>query len=416
MRRVVITGVGAISVLGLDHASIAKSLYEGSSGITADLDRLKVGFRSPLTGHIVGFNGASYLSRKERKTMSEFVQQAYVATLQAIEQAALPKELLQSSRCGIIFGNDSTVEACFELAALRREPDLTSSLGSGHMFKIMNSTLSMNLGVLLGISGGSWTISAACASGLLAIGQAADAIRLGRQDIMVCGAAQELGAETISAFDGLGAFSVNEEAHKASRPFDVKRDGLVPSGGAAALILEEYEHAKKRNAPILGEICGFGYSSDGCELVAPSRTGLAYAMRMALNDAKMQPSDITEINAHATSTPQGDAAEAHNMQTVFTPEYLEQCAKDPSKAKLKVLALKALTGHEFWMAGSAQVVYACLMAQKGFCAGSPNFEKGDAETHCIPVLNKSIDTPPRTMLCNAAGFGGSNSSLIVTFI
>ncbi len=403
MKRVVVTGVGAISVLGLDHESIANALYHGHSGIISDAQRLETGFRSPLTGHIKGFDGAAYLSRKQRKTMSDFVQQAYVALHQALEQADVPESVLHSQRCGIIFGNDSTVNAVMDLAELRRTPQDTSSLGSWHMFKIMNSTLSMNLGVLLGISGASWTVSAACASGLLAIGQAADCIRLGRQDVMLCGAAQELGAEPISAFDGLGAFSVNPDTHAASRPFDARRDGLVPSGGAAALVLESYEHAVKRGATILGEICGFGYSSDGCELVAPSRTGLAYAMHMALNDAGMQPTDITEINAHATATPQGDAAEAHNLKTVF------------GDACPRVLALKALTGHEFWMAGSAQVVYACLMAQRGFCAGSPNFDHGDHETAHIPVLQATDDSPPQVMLCNAAGFGGSNASVILKF-
>ncbi len=402
-QRVVITGVGAISVLGLDHESIAHALYHGISGIIEDKSRLETGFRSPLTGHIQGFDGSKHLSRKQRKTMSDFVQQAYVALQQAIEQAALPIEVIQSNRTGIIFGNDSTANATFDLAHLRSVPQPTSSLGSGHMFKIMNSTISMNLGVLLGVSGASWTVSAACASGLLAIGQAVDCIRLGRQDVMLCGAAQELGADPISAFDGLGAFSVNPDAQQASRPFDAKRDGLIPSGGAAALVIESYEHAKKRNAPILGEICGFGYSSDGCELVAPSRTGLAGAMQMAINDAKISPSDITEINAHATSTPQGDAAEAYNITTVFG----KQCPR--------VLTLKALTGHEFWMAGSAQVVYSSIMAEKGFCAGSPNFEEGDEETAHIAVLRQSDNTPPRTMLCNAAGFGGSNASLIIRF-
>ncbi len=403
MKKVVITGVGAISVLGLSHDDIAKSLYEGTSGIMVDKDRLSTGFRSPLTGHIQGFDGAKYLSRKQRKTMSDFVQQAYVALNQAIDQAKLTQDIIQSSRTGIIFGNDSTANATFELAHLRREVQPTSSLGSGHMFKIMNSTLSMNLGVLLGISGGSWTVSAACASGLLAIGQAADCIRLGRQDVMLCGAAQELGADPISAFDGLGAFSTNPDPTKASRPFDKNRDGLIPSGGAAALIIESYEHAKKRGAKILAEICGFGYSSDGCELVAPSNTGLAAAMRMALNDAKMQPAHITEINAHATSTPQGDAAEAYNIKSVFA----DKCPR--------VLTLKSLTGHEFWMAGSAQVVYASLMAERGFCAGSPNYEQGDTDTANVTVLSKSDNTPPQIMLCNAAGFGGSNASLILRF-
>lgn len=403
MRRVVITGVGAISVLGSSRESIANALYTGKSGIVADISRAERGFRSVLTGEITAFDGTAYLNRKQRKTMPEFVQQAYVACLHALEQACLPEEKLHSPCCGLIFGNDSTAESAFHLAHLRQQAELTSSLGSGHMFKIMNSTVSMNLGVLLGVNGGSWTVSAACASGLLAVGQAVDCIRLGRQDIMICGGAQELCAEAVCAFDGLGAFSTNPEPHKASRPFDKMRDGLVPSGGAAAIILEEYEHAKARGANILGEIAGWGYSSDGCELAAPSHTGLGHAMRMALADACLKAEDITEINAHATSTQQGDVAEAVNIQSIFGA----QCPR--------VLTLKSLTGHEFWMSGASQLVYASIMAEHGFCAGSPHFVEGDAMTKNIPVLQQSIHEPPHTMLCNAAGFGGSNASLIVRF-
>lgn len=404
MRRVVITGIGGISVLGITQDAIAHSLYHGISGVVLDEARGNVGFRSKLTGKINGFDGSAYLSRKQRKSMPEFVQQAYVAAKQAVEQANLPENLIQSSRCGLIFGNDSTAESAFELAAMRREGGDTASLGSGHMFKIMNSTVSMNLGVLLGVHGASWTVSAACASGLLAVGQAVDCIRLGRQDAMICGGAQELNAETVSPFDGLGAFSVrhNNPTH-ASRPFDAERDGLVPSGGAAAIVLEEREHALARGAHIFGEILGWGYSSDGCELAAPSRTGLSHAMQMALRDANLQPQDITEINAHATSTPQGDAAEAVNIKTVF------------GDTIPRVLTLKALTGHEFWAAGAFQLVYASIMAERGFCAGAPSFTGGADETACIPVLQKTVDEAPRTMLCNAAGFGGSNTSLIVRF-
>jgi 3-oxoacyl-[acyl-carrier-protein] synthase-1 len=404
MQNVVITGFGAISVLGQNHEAIAQALYQGKSGIVADEERKKLGFRSILTGKISGFDGNNYANRKQRKSMPEFVQQAYAALRQAIEQANLPEAVLHSPQCGLIFGNDSTASAAFELAALRQQGGETSSLGSGHMFKIMNSTITMNLGVLLGINGGSWTVSAACASGLLAIGQAVDCIRLGRQEVMLCGGAQELDAEAISAFDGLGAFSINPQAHKASRPFDAQRDGLVPSGGAAALVLESEEHARKRGVPILGTILGWGYSSDGCELAAPSKTGLGQAMRMAMRDAHITPAEITEINAHATSTKRGDAAEAANIASVFGTN----CPP--------VLTLKSLTGHEFWMAGAAQIVYASLMAQKGFCAGSPNFICGDAETAAVPVLAQSIDQPPRIMLCNAAGFGGSNASMVVSFL
>ncbi|MBO4300094.1 MAG: beta-ketoacyl-[acyl-carrier-protein] synthase family protein [Desulfovibrio sp.] len=403
MREAVITGVGAVSVLGLSREDIAANLYNGKCGLVADASRLGVGFRSPLTGVIHDFDGSQWLSRKQRKTMPTYAQHAYVAARQAMDQACLDNRLVHDPRCGLIFGNDSNIGPAFTLAALRREQQPTSTLGSGHMFQIMNSTISMNLDVLLGITGGSWTVSAACASGLLALGQAVDNIRLGRQDIVICGAAQELFAEAVSAFDGLGAFSLCPDPQRASRPFDAARDGLVPSGGAAALVLEEEQHAQTRGARVLGRIRGWGYSSDGQNLIVPSSHGLSRAMRLALADAHVRPEDITEINAHATSTPVGDAAEALNICDVF------------GDACPTVLTIKALTGHEFWMAGAAQIVYAVIMAEYGFRAGSPSYEHGDAQTAAIPVLRLSDNTPPSLMLCNAAGFGGINVSMVVQF-
>jgi 3-oxoacyl-[acyl-carrier-protein] synthase-1 len=265
----------------------------------------------------------------------------------------------------------------------------------------MNSTITMNLNVLLGNTGAGWTVSAACASGAYAIGQAADCIRLGRQDRMLCGAAQELNRQAVSAFDGLGAFSTRSPAEDASRPFDKGRDGLVPSGGAAALVLEDWETARKREASILAEILGFGCSADGEALSLPSHTGLARAMRMALQEAGLKPADIDLVNAHATSTPAGDAAEAANLRSVF------------ASACPPVMALKSLTGHELWMSGASQAVYAVIMAERGFTAGTRNFEAPDESTAGIPVLDRAVDAPPRVVLCNAAGFGGSNACLVL---
>jgi len=403
MHNVVITGVGAISVLGIDHESIAQALYDGKSGVIADETRRDYGFRSILTGNISNFDASKYLNRKQSKSMPDFAKQAYVALTQAISQAKLSNTHIQSENCGIIFSNDSTVASAFLLAEEKRLQIENSSLGSGHMFKIMNSTVSMNLGVMLGVKGASWTVSSACSGGLLAISQGADAIRLGRQNIMLCGGVQELNPQVVCAFDGLGAFSVHHDPKMASRPFDKLRDGLVPSGGAAALVLENEDHAKKRGAKILGRILGTGYSSDGQDLVVPSRQGLALSMKRALKDADIQANDITIINAHATSTVVGDASEAINIHSVFG----DNCPQ--------VIALKSLTGHEFWMSGASQVVYATLMAERGFTAGSPTFSEGDADTCNLPILQKTISEPPKIMLCNAAGFGGSNASVIVGY-
>lgn len=403
MRRVAITGVGIVSVLGLTAEDVADALYHGRSGVVLEPERLAHGFRSALTGRIRSFEPARYLNRKQRKTMSDFAVQAYAAAMDALKQSGLGSEDIRSERCGLVFGNDSCVEAALEQAEALMDTGRTTAMGSGHVFRGMTSTISMNLNVLLGNRGASWTVSAACASGAHAVGQAADCIRLGRQDRMICGGAQELGWRPVSAFDGLGAFSVNSDPEAASRPFDAARDGLVPSGGAAALVLEDYDLARRRRARILGEILGFGATADGFSLAVPSPVGLAGAMRLALAEARLKPEQISLINAHATSTPKGDAAEAANLRVVF------------GAACPPVTALKSLTGHELWMSGASQVVYASLMAERGFTAGTRNFVEPDAETAGIPVLTRRLDEPPRAVLCNAAGFGGSNACLVVGF-
>ncbi len=403
MKKVVITGVGAISVLGNDHETIAKALYEGKCGLVHDSARQDYGYRSCLTGAIQNFKASEYLNRKQMRSMPDFAKQAYAASLQAITQANLDEAQLASDKCAIIFSNDSTVKPAFDLAQKKAEGIENTALGSGHIFQIMNSTISMNLGVLFGIRGGSWTVSSACSGGLLAVLQAADAIALGRQDIVLCGGAQEINPEVVCSFDGLSAFSLEKDPSKASRPFDKNRDGLVPSGGAAAIILESEEHAIKRGAKILGTILGSGYSSDGLDLVVPSHAGLGLSMQRALDYANLKAHDITDLNAHATSTPLGDTSEAINILNLFG----EKCPN--------IMALKALTGHELWMAGAGQVVYATLMAQQGFTAGNPNFIEGDEITSKLNISSQRLSRPPKNIMCNAAGFGGSNASVIVGF-
>ena len=401
MRRVAVTGVGLVSVLGVTRERIADSLYHARSGVVFDPLRLEQGFRSALTGRIADFDPARHLTRKQRKSMPDFAVWAHAACMDALEQAGLAPEALRSDRCGMVFGNDSTVLPVLEQHEALLAAGRTEGVGSGHIFRCMNSTITMNLNVLFGNTGAGWTVSAACASGAYAIGQAVDSIRLGRQDLMICGAAQELNWQSVCSFDGLGAFSTRSPAEDASRPFDRGRDGLVPSGGAAALVLEDYATARNREAPVLAEILGFGCGSDGQALSLPSHTGLARAMRMALREAGLNPADIDCVNAHATSTLPGDAAEAANLRSVF------------GSACPPVMALKSLTGHELWMSGAAQVGYAAIMAERGFTAGTRNFEAPDESTAGIPVLDHAVDSPPRVMLCNAAGFGGSNACLVL---
>ncbi len=404
MHKVAITGVGIVSCLGCSWETVGDALRTGRSGILVDEERRRLGFRSPLTGAIRDFDGSGGLSKKQRKTMPDFAVQAYAAASDALKMAGLGAADIQNEQTGLVFGCDSTSIAAVEQVELLRERGETKLIGSGHVFRSMNSTVTMNLNTLLGTRGACWTISSACSSGGHAVGQAADLIALGRQERVICGGAQEINWESMCSFDGLGAFSVRtEEPQAASRPFDAQRDGLVPSGGAAALVLERYDLAKSRGAEILGKVAGYGFSSDGEHISVPSRDGLQRAMRMALANAELQPSDIDYLCAHATSTPAGDAAEAENILAVFG-------AKTPW-----VSSLKSMTGHELWMSGASQVVYSTIMARQGFIAPNINFHEPDEWSARLRIVTETIPQAPETVFCNSAGFGGTNACLVLRF-
>ncbi len=402
MNRVAITGTGIISCLGNNIEIAGESLRRGVSGIVIDETRREMGFRSPLTGVIKDFSPDSYLSRKQRKTMPDFAIQAYAAVMDALKTAGLDEGAIQNPETGIIFGCDSSCIAAIEQVNLLREFRETKSIGSGLVFRSMTSTITMNLNTILKTKGASWTISSACSSGGHAVGQAANLIALGQQERVICGGAQEINWESMCSFDGLGAFSANwENPHAASRPFDINRDGLVPSGGAAAIVLEQYDLAKKRGAKILGEVIGYGFSSDGSNLSVPDGDGLGRAMIKALKTAGLHPDKVDYICAHATSTPAGDAAEAENILKIFgdNPPY--------------VSSTKSMTGHELWMSGASQVVYSIIMAQQGFIAPNINFEKPDSSFERLNIVRETKYLAPKNILCNSAGFGGTNSCLVL---
>ncbi len=404
MHEVAITGIGIISTLGNDLETVTRALYHGKSGIHIDPERTRLGFRSPLTGMIQDFDPARHLGRKQRKTMPDFAVQTHSAVMDALTMADIDPENLRNEQTGLIFGCDSSCLAGVDqVERLRRFQD-TQSIGSGHIFRSMTSTITMNLNTLLGTRGACWSISSACSSGGHAIGQAADLIALGRQKTLICGGAQEINWQSICSFDGLGAFSTRiDSPEKASRPFDACRDGLVPGGGAAALILERYDLAKKRSAKILGRVKGYGFSSDGSHISVPSPDGLERAMRGALKQAQLIPSDIDYICAHATSTPAGDSVEAQSISALFgenTPA---------------VSSLKSMTGHELWMSGAAQVVYSVLMAQAGFIAPNINYEQPDKESARLDIVTETRQTGLRHILCNSAGFGGTNACIALEF-
>ncbi|BCS88434.1 beta-ketoacyl-[acyl-carrier-protein] synthase family protein [Pseudodesulfovibrio sediminis] len=404
MHEVVITGIGIISVLGNSIESVSTALYRGQSGVIIDEERIGLGFESPLTGAITDFAPSSSLTRKQRKTMTDHAVQAHAAAMEALEMSGLQPEEWQNDQTGIIFGCDSSCLAPLEHVRLLKERGETALIGSGGVFRSMTSNVTMNLNTLLKTQGASWSLSSACSSGGHAVGQGAVLIASGQQERIICGGAQEINWQSMCSFDGLGAFaSVGNSPEKACRPFDKDRTGLVPSGGAAVVILERRDLAVKRNATILGTLCGYGFSSDGEHLSVPSKTGLSRAGEMALNNSSLIPGDIDYVCAHATATPAGDIAEATNLKNLFA---------DHSPV---ISSLKSMTGHELWMSGASQVVYTTLMAQKGFIAPNINLETLTPEAEGLNITPKTIERPPKKVLCNSAGFGGTNSCLVLSY-
>jgi len=314
-RRVVITGMGIWSCIGKNKEEVKDSLYNGRSGIGIDQVRLDSGYRSGLTGIVERPVLKGLLDRRQRVCLSEEAEYAFMASKEAFEQAGISDEYLQNNEVGVIFGNDSSAKAVVEAQKIMDEKHDSALIGSGYIFQSMNSTVNMNLSTIFHLKGINFTISAACASGSHSIGIGYLLIKQGLQDVVLTGGAQETNQYSMSSFDALNTFSVNMgDPTKASRPFDKNRDGLIPSGGAAALILEDYDHAIARGATILAEVVGYGFSSNGGGISQPSDEGSVKAMQRALDDAGMTVNDIDYINAHATSTPQGDMYEAKSAR------------------------------------------------------------------------------------------------------
>jgi len=403
LHRVAITGIGIVSCLGNDPQTVGAALRAGQSGIVVDEIRTQLGFRSPLTGQIHDFD-MSVLSRKQRKSMPDFAVWTYATAKDALAMAGLSAADIENDQTGLLYGCDSSCIAAVEQVDALREKGETKAIGSGQIFRSMTSSITMNLNTLLKTKGACWSLSSACSSGGHALGQAADLIRLGRQERMLCGGAQEINWESMCSFDGLGAFSPRvDNPTAASRPFDAERDGLVPGGGAATVVLERYDLAEKRGATILGELLGYGFSSDGGQLSVPSDDGMSRAMRMALDQSGLAAAEIDYYCAHATSTPAGDAAEATNILSLF------------GKNTPPVSALKSMTGHELWMSGASQVVYSTIMAQQKFIAPNINFQTPSAETAGLNIIRETIPQAPTKVLCNSAGFGGTNAALVLDF-
>lgn len=401
-KRVVITGIGIWSCIGTNTEAVLASLRAGRSGIGIDEARKEIGFQSPLTGIVERPQLKGLLDRRMRVGLPEEGEYAYMASREAFAMAGIAEEYLTANECGCIFGNDSTAGATVAAAKLMDEKRDTTLLGSGWIFQAMNSTVTMNLSTIFRLRGVNFTVSAACASGSHAIGLGYMMIKQGLQDLVLCGGAQEVNAYSMGTFDALSAFSMRvDEPTRASRPFDKDRDGLIPSGGAAALVLEEYEHAVARGANILCEVTGYGFSGNGGGISQPSDVGSEIAMQRALRDAAIEPAAVDYINAHATSTPQGDMFEAMALARLFKGEHAW------------ISSTKSMTGHECWMAGASEIVYSILMLQNNFVAPNINFENPDEYSAKLHIAAKHVDTELRTILSNSFGFGGTNSALII---
>ncbi len=402
MGRVVITGMGIYSCIGKNLEEVKTSLKQGTSGIICDEKRKVLGYRSCLTGMVEEPDLKDKLSRRERVSLGEEGSYAYVATMEALENAKIDQKYLDDHVVGILYGNDSTAKSVMESVDKIREKGDTTLVGSGAIFKAMNSTITMNLATIFKLKGINFTISAACASGSHAVGMAYLLIKNGLQDCIICGGAQEINEFAMGSFDGLGVFSVNHsDPTKACRPFDRDRDGLVPSGGGATLILESYESAVKRGAPILGEVMGYGFSSNGEHISTPNVDGPSRSMIMALDQAGMQAKEVDYVNAHATSTPVGDSNEAKAIYNVFG----SHCPP--------VSSTKSMTGHECWMAGASEIIYSMIMMQNSFVAPNINLENPDADASKLNLINKTLSKKIDVFLSNSFGFGGTNSAIIV---
>lgn len=402
MRRVAITGIGIYSCIGKNIQEVTESLRTGKSGIVFDPERKGMGFRSALTGYVEPPVLKGILDRRSRVGMAQEGEYAYLSTLEALKMAQIDQEFINANEVGVIFGNDSSAKAVVEGTDIMREKKDTLMMGSGFVFQAMNSTVTMNLATIFKLRGVNFTLSAACASGSHSIGLGFLLISQGLQKHVICGGAQEVNPYAFGSFDALSAFSIREEEpERASRPFDTGRDGLVPSGGAATVILEDYETAVSRGATILGEVVGYGFSSNGDHISQPNVDGPVRSLRMALNAAHMEADQVDYINAHATSTPIGDMNEAKAIYEVF------------GDRRVPVTSTKSMTGHECWMAGASEIVYSLIMMRENFVAPNINLENPDEASARLYIPTVATEKNIDVFLSNSFGFGGTNSTLII---
>ena len=417
MKRVVVTGMGIWSCIGQNLQTVTESLKAGRSGIGVCPERKALGYHSLLSGIVPRPDLKPLLDRRQRTTLSEEAEYAYMATREALNNAHIDADYCRQNEVGVVFGNDTSNGAVVDSYLEAKDTGNTFLLGSGMAFQALTSNVAMNMANIFHLRGANFTTPSACASGAQAIALAAMLIQSGQQDIIVAGGAQETNDKSMIAFDGVNTLSKrNEDPTHASRPFDKNRDGLVPSGGAAVLVLEDYEHAVARWATIYAEIAGFGFSQNETPLGQPSTEGEYKAMCNALRNTNLQPQDIDYINAHATSTVSGDLAEAEAIKRLFTDPSVSSVSSVSRISNPLISSTKSMTGHECWMAGASEAIYTILMMQNSFVAPNINIEELDDAAKVLNIVREVKEAKIRLALSNSFGFGGTNCTLIFKHI
>ena len=398
MRRVVVTGIGVVSSIGNNKQEVLESLRNGKSGIRFSERYKELGFRSHVEGSI-NINTEELIDRKIRRFMGDAAAFNYIAMKEALEDAGLAEDQISDPRIGIIVGSGGASHENTVLTAdILREKGIRK-VGPYMVPKTMGSTVSANLATAFKIQGVNYSITSACSTSAHCIGNGMELIQLGKQDIVFAGGGEEVGWASSAMFDAMGALSskYNDAPETASRAFDATRDGFVIAGGGGLVVLEELEHARARGAKIYAELVGYGATSDGYDMVAPSGEGAVRCMRMALETVK---GDIDYINAHGTSTPVGDVKELGAVREVFGD-------KIPH-----IGSTKSFTGHALGAAGVHEAIFSLLMMEHGFLAESINITELDPEAEGMPILRERKDIQIDRALSNSFGFGGTNASLV----
>ena len=399
MRRVVVTGIGIVSSIGGNVAEVTASLRDARSGIVKADDYERLGFRCHVHG-APNVDLDALVDRRVRRFMGDGAAWNYVAMQQAITDSGLEEKDVKNDRTGLIMGSGGPSTRTVVNAADTTREKGPKRVGPFAVPAAMSSTNSATLATPFGIRGVNYTISSACATSAHCIGNAAELIQWGKQDVMFAGGGEELDWTLSVLFDAMGAMSskFNATPTKASRAYDKNRDGFVIAGGAGTVVLEELEHAKARGAKIYGELVGYGATSDGYDMVAPSGEGAVHCMRMAMKDVKGQ---IDYINPHGTSTPVGDAKEIEAIREVFGSNIPP------------ISSTKSLTGHSLGATGVQEAIYCLLMMQNNFLCESANIEEIDPDFADVPILRQRVDNAKiDTVLSNSFGFGGTNASLV----